>query len=185
MTLIASRGQLRASYLRWALVFVPLCILLGYLSAVLSVSGPQNPWFDALVKPAAYPPPAVFSIVWTLLYALMGAALAMVVSARGAVGRGFGITAFAIQFLVNLAWSPVFFGGHQITAGLLVIAVLDVLVLVTTYIFWRIRPVAGLLLVPYLLWILFATYLNWAFLVANPTLDGVEGPRAVQRIEFK
>jgi len=66
-----------------------------------------------------------------------------------------------------------------------VIAVLDVLVLATVLLFWRVRPVAGLLLLPYLAWIFFATFLNWTFLQANPALDGVEGPRAAQRIQLQ
>jgi len=185
MSALASMGQLRAGVLRWALVFVPLFVLLGSLSGLLSVSGPENPWFAALQKPAIYPPPQTFGIVWTVLYAMMGLAMAIVVSARGARGRGLAMSVFALQFLVNLSWSPVFFGAHQLTGGLIVIAVLDVLVLATVLLFWRVRPVAGLLLLPYLAWIFFATFLNWTFLQANPALDGVEGPRAAQRIQLQ
>lgn len=185
MSALASTGQLRAGVLRWALVFVPLFILLGSLSGLLSMSGPENPWFAALEKPAIYPPPQTFGIVWTILYAMMGLAMAIVVSARGAPGRGIAITAFALQFLVNLAWSPVFFAAHQLTGALIVIVVLDVLVVATVVLFWRVRPVAGLLLLPYVAWIFFATFLNWTFLEANPALDGVEGPRASQRIELQ
>jgi tryptophan-rich sensory protein len=184
MNLIASSGQLRASLLRWALVLVPLVVLLGFVSGRMAQSGPGNPWFDALVKPDIYPPPITFAIVWTILYVLMGVALAMVCAARGARGRGLAVVAFAVQFALNLAWSPVFFGAHRITGGLVVIGLLDLAVLVTIALFARIRPVAALLLVPYLAWVCFATYLNYAFLQANPALDGVEGPRAVQRFEI-
>jgi tryptophan-rich sensory protein len=89
-----------------------------------------------------------------------------------------------VQFALNLAWSPVFFGAHRMTAGLIVIGLLDLAVLVTIVLFARIRPGAALLLVPYLAWICFATYLNYAFLQANPALDGAEGPRAVERFEI-
>ncbi|KPH59527.1 MULTISPECIES: TspO/MBR family protein [Novosphingobium] len=184
MNLIASSGQLRASLLRWSLVLVPLVVLLGFISGKVSQSGPGNAWFDALAKPATYPPPIAFPIVWTLLYVLMGVALAMVCSARGARGRGLAVAAFVLQFALNLAWSPVFFGAHQMTIGLAVIAAMDFAVLLTIALFWRIRPVAALLLVPYLVWICFATYLNYAFLEANPSLDGAEGPRAVERFEI-
>jgi len=184
MNLIASPGQLRASLLRWALVLVPLVVLLGFVSGRMAQSGPGNPWFDALAKPGLYPPPATFGIVWTILYVLMGISLAMVCAARGARGRGLAVAVFAVQFALNLAWSPVFFGAHQITTALILIGVLDLAVLVTIVLFARIRPLAGLLLVPYLAWICFATYLNFAFLQANPTLDGAEGPRSVERFEI-
>ena len=63
MTMLASRGQLRASFLRWVLLIVPAILLLGFLSGRLSQSGPGNPWFDSLVKPSLFPPPATFGIV--------------------------------------------------------------------------------------------------------------------------
>ena len=184
MTLIASSDQLRTSLVRWALVLVPLLVLLGFLSGQAAQSGPGNPWFDALVKPGAFPPPATFGIVWTVLYVLMGIALAMICAARGARGRGPAVIAFAVQFVLNLAWSPVFFGAHQITGGLIVIGILDVAVIVTIGLFARVRPIAAWLLVPYLVWICFATYLNFAFLQANSALDGAEGPQAVERFEI-
>ena len=184
MNLIASSEQLRASLVRWSLVLVPLLVLLGFLSGQAAQSGPGNPWFDALVKPGIFPPPATFGIVWTVLYVVMGIALAMICAARGARGRGLAVIAFVVQFALNLAWSPVFFGAHQITGGLIVIGILDVVVIVTIVLFARVRPVAAWLLVPYLVWICFATYLNFAFLQANPALDGAEGPRAVERFEI-
>ncbi len=183
MTGLASRRQLRASFVRWALFTVPLVLLLGFLSGQVG-SNAQSAWFQSLTKPAIFPPPVWFGIVWSILYVLMGVALAMVCAAWGARGRSAAIIAFGIQLAVNLAWSPVFFGMHQIRAGLVIIGVLDVLVLVTIVLLWRVRRVAGLLLVPYLAWIAFATLLNWEFLQANPT-GGNDTPNgAVQRYEF-
>ena len=178
MNFLASREQLRASLIRWALVCVPACVLLGFLVGRISGSGPGDPWFDALLKPGIYPPPATFGIVWSILYAVMGFALALVGSAWGARGRRAAIALFAAQFLVNLAWSPVFFGAHRITGGLVVLALLDVLVLVTLVLFWRVRKLAGALLVPYLAWVLFATALNYEFLRLNPQADGAAGGSA-------
>lgn len=184
MSTIASPGQLRAGYVRWALVFVPLIVLLGLLSGKLSGSGAADPWFAALEKPDVYPPAAAFGIVWSLLYALMGFALAMVVNAQGAVGRGLAIAAFGVQLVLNLAWSPVFFVGHQLSGALVLLVLLDIAVIVTIALFWRVRAAAALLLLPYLAWILFATYLNWAILDANPQLDGSKISGAVQRFEI-
>ncbi|MCB2075016.1 MAG: tryptophan-rich sensory protein [Novosphingobium sp.] len=184
MSEIASAGQLRASLLRWTLFLVPGILLLGYLSAEVSMSGPENPWFAALNKPSLYPPPIVFGAVWTVLYTMMGFALAIVASARGAPGRGLAVAAFCVQLALNLAWSPLFFGARQITAALILLVVLDVAVVVTIVLFRRVRLAAALLLLPYLAWILFATVLNWEFRIANPGADGREVSGAATRVEF-
>jgi len=184
MTVLASRAQLRASFLRWALFLIPVVLLLGYLSGVLSGSSAGNPWFAALQKPALYPPPAVFGIAWTVLYALMGLAAALVCAAWGAYGRTAALIAFAVQLALNLAWSPTFFALHEIRGALILIGVLDLLAIVTAVLFWRVRWIAGALLVPYLLWLGFATYLNWQMLELNPRADGTDYSGAVQRIEL-
>src|SRR5215210_222228 len=106
MSEIASRGQLRMSFLRYALVTVPAILLLGTVSARISGSGYGNAWFDALAKPAFMPPGWVFGAAWTILYILLGLALAMILHARGAHGRGAAIAVFAAQLLLNFAWSP-------------------------------------------------------------------------------
>lgn len=184
MSELASSGQLRASLLRWVLVLVPGIVLLGFLSGTAANSGPGNPWFAALVKPDIYPPPQAFGIVWTILYVLMGVALAMVVTARGAPGRRIAIVAFCIQLALNLAWSPLFFGAHRIVWALYLIIAIDVAVLITIILFWRVRPVAAALLLPYLAWVMFATVLNWEFNIANPGADGQDVSGAVTRIEL-
>jgi len=184
MNRLASPAQLRASLLRWALVLVPAVVLLGFVSGELSGSGADNVWFSALEKPSIYPPPAVFGIVWTILYVLIGLAAAMVACAWGARLRPIALVMFAIQLALNLAWSPVFFGLHQITAALWVIIALDVAVVVTILLFWRVRKLAALLLLPYLAWVLFATVLTWEFRQLNPHADGVDVSGAVQRIEL-
>lgn len=184
MNIIASKGQLRGTFIRWSLLFVPAFVLLGMLSAQFSGSGPGDAWFAALAKPAIYPPPAVFALVWTILFALMGFALATVASARGAAGRGLAAIAFFAQLALNLAWFAVFFGAHQITAALIQIAVLDVAVVVTILLFWRVRLMAAMLLLPYLAWIAFATFLNWELREANPGMDGRDYISATTRIEL-
>ena len=183
MNRLASPAQLRASYLRWALFLVPLVVLLGLASGWVSGSTAQTPWFAALRKPAIFPPPATFGVVWTVLYVLMGLAFALVCAARGARWRGAAIATFIVQLAVNLAWSPTFFGAHRITLALYVILALIVLVLTTIALFWKVRRAAALLLLPYLAWIGFASVLNWQFLQLNRDLDGRDLP-PVQRIVF-
>ncbi len=182
MRQIASSGQLRAGLLRWALWMVPLVLLLGFLSGQAARGGAGNAWFDALVKPSLFPPPATFGIVWAVLYVMMGVAAAMIGAARGAPGRTAALIAFALQLAINLAWSPTFFAAHQITAALAVIGALAVAVIVTTGLFWKVRPLAGALLLPYLAWVLFAALLNWQFLAANPAADGQDAGGAVSRV---
>ena len=175
MTGLASRGQLRASFLRWALLIVSAVLLLGFGSSKLAQSGPGNVWFDSLVKPSLYPPPVTFGIAWSALYLMMGVALTLVVAARGAPGRGMAIAVFLVQLALNLAWSPLFFAAHRISAALILIGMLDLAVLATLVLFWRVRRGAGMLLLPYLAWALFATALNWQVLMANPDADGRAG----------
>lgn len=184
MSELASPGQLRAALLRWTLFLAPLLLVLGFLSGAAAGSTEFNPWFANLAKPALYPPAATFGIVWSVLYLLMGAALAMVVTARGASVRGAALALFAVQFTLNLLWSPLFFALHRIGAALVLLLVLDVAVIACLALFYRVRPLAAALLVPYLGWCLFATLLNWQFLEANPGADTGESTRAQASVQF-
>ncbi|MFM5949806.1 MAG: TspO/MBR family protein [Novosphingobium sp.] len=168
MSELASPGQLRAALLRWSLFLAPLLLLMGTISGMMGGSGANNAWFMRLEKPSLYPPPATFGIVWTVLYLLMGVALAMVVTARGAAGRGLAMGVFALQFVLNLAWSPVFFGMHLLQPALYLLVAIDLAVLATVWLVWKVRPLAAYLLLPYLAWVLFATALNWQFVAVNP-----------------
>ncbi|MBA4161292.1 MAG: tryptophan-rich sensory protein [Novosphingobium sp.] len=168
MTELASPGQLRAAFLRWALFVVPGIMFLGFFAGRLGGSGAGNPWFIDLAKPSLYPPPATFGIVWTILYLVMGIALTLVITARGAPERGPAIGLFVLQLVLNLAWSPLFFGMHKIAAALALLVAIDLAVIATILAFRKVRPIAAWLLLPYLAWVLFATVLNWQFLVANP-----------------
>ncbi|MHA6719896.1 TspO/MBR family protein [Sphingomonas sp. RS6] len=184
MNEIASRGQLWQAYLRWSLVTVPFVLLLGLASARFAPGGDENAWFVALQKPAIMPPGIAFPIVWSILYVLMGLALATVVNARGARGRPAALLLFFVQLAMNLAWPPLFFGFHQITAALWLIAGLFVMVLLTTIAFARIRTAAGALLLPYLLWIGFAGVLLYQVHALNPDADAVASGRSNAQIEI-
>ena len=184
MNRLASPAQLRASFFRWSLFVVPLVLLLGFVSSKVAGGTADSPWFAGLAKPSTFPPPLVFPIVWSALYALMGVAFALVCAAWGARFRIAAIIGFVVQLAINLAWTPVFFGLHEIKLALAILLALDVAVLLTTALFWRVRRLAGWLMVPYLAWILFATVLNWQFLEQNPGADGASGSYAVQRIEL-
>jgi tryptophan-rich sensory protein len=165
---IATKQQLRWAFLRWAVVTVPLIILLGFASSQLAPSGEQNRWYAELTKPALTPPGWVFPVAWTTLYILIGLALAMILNARGSRLRGIAIVMFAAQMLVNLLWTPLFFGAHQVFWGLIAIIAMFGLALITTLIFGRIRTAAAWLMVPYLVWLCFAGALNWGIMTLNP-----------------
>lgn len=181
MSGIASKGQLRMSLARWALLCVPMVVLLGFLSGRSVPSGAQNDWYVALVKPDLTPPGWVFPVAWTSLYILLGLALAMILNARGARGRGIAVGAFAAQFALNLAWTPLFFGAHQVGVALIVIVAILALSILTTFLFAPIRRTAAWLMVPYLVWISFAGVLTWRIDQLNPDAETlVPGARTSQ-----
>lgn len=164
------------SFVRWAVVTVPLLLLLGFAAGRAVPVGDQNPWYAALAKPALTPPGWLFPVAWTTLYILLGVAVAVILHARGSQGRGAALLTFAAQFALNLAWTPVFFGLHRIDAALWIIVAMLVLAILTTVLFGRIRASAAWLMVPYLVWISFAGVLTWRIGALNPgaqTLDPV------------
>ncbi len=180
---IASKEQLRMSFARWAIVCVPLIVLLGFLSGRLVPSGEENAWYQALSKPALTPPGWVFPVAWTTLYILLGVALAAILNARGARGRGVAVGLFALQFALNLAWTPLFFGAHMVGVALGVILTILLLSIATTFSFAAIRRSAAWLMVPYMVWLSFAAGLNWQFSRLNPDAQSlVPGARTYQVI---
>jgi tryptophan-rich sensory protein len=168
---IASPSQLRMSFLRWALFTVPLVLLLGIGSGRLSGSGAGNRWFDALVKPDMMPESWVFGLAWTLIYILLGIAIAIILHARRARGRGLAITFFVIQLAMNLAWSPLFFSAHEVKAAFWLIVALIAVASITTMAFARIRIGAGLLMLPYVAWLVFAALLTFQIDRLNPDAE--------------
>lgn len=179
MSQLASREQLRMSFVRYALVTVPAIMFLGFLSGKLANSGYENRWFLALSRPDIVPPGWVFGAVWTTLYVLLGVSLAMILFARGAPGRPLALALFAVQLVLNLAWTPLFFAGHQVSLALFVIVAILLVTIATAFSFARIRKTAAWLLVPYLIWLSFATILNYKIDVLNPDAETLvpEAPR--------
>ena len=132
---------------------------IGGLSALAS-GADFVPYFQALRKPPLTPPPAAFGPAWTALYLLMGVAAWLVwregIDRRTALALG----VFAAQLVLNFAWSLIFFGRHRVGFALIEIVVPWLTILVTIGAFWSVRRAAGALLLPYLAWVSFATYLN-------------------------
>ncbi|RPF70743.1 TspO/MBR family protein [Aurantiacibacter spongiae] len=183
MNRLASPSQLRASMIRWALFVVPTVMLLGFLAGRIGGDA-SSPWFQSLAKPATFPPPVTFGIVWTVLYFMIGLAFALVCAAWGSRMRKWAILAFLIHFAFNLAWSPTFFGAHDMRAALGIVIAMDVTGIVATWLFFRVRKWSGWLMLPYLAWIAFATLLTWQFIEANPDGGREAESGAVQRFEL-
>lgn len=147
---------------------VAVCLGIGALGASV-VATSVDTWYADLVKPPFMPPDRVFGPIWTTLYVLMAIAAWRIWRATDRdTGRG-PLTLFALQLALTLGWTVVFFGLHKIGAALATVVVLDVGVAVTTLAFRPIDRLAGLLMLPYLAWVVFATMLNIAIWRLNPT----------------
>jgi len=143
-----------------AAVGIVLCQAAGGIGALLGNEGIKD-WYPSLRKPSFNPPSGVFGPVWTALYAFMGLAASMVWQRRSTHDRTrIALAVFAAQLAANVLWTFAFFGRRSTSAGLYVIVPLWLLIAVTIALFWPIAVVAALLLVPYLLWVSFATALN-------------------------
>jgi translocator protein len=165
---MAEMAAERRDWLKYALLTVPAIVLAGSASGWLSGSGYGNPWFDALIKPTFMPPGWMFGAAWTTLYTLMGVALAMIVAQPRSDRRRTALILFFVQLALNFAWSPIFFAGHDIKLAAAVIFVMAVIAAVAARQFYRLRPLAGLLMTPYLAWLCFAAALNTAIDRLNP-----------------
>lgn len=158
---VRARG-LTARDLLTALGTVLAVNALGALPAVFV--GSDTDWVE---EPWFYPPEILFPVVWTLLFTLMGIAL-FLVWRTGTTGNGRAVAfaTFAVQFALNLAWTPAFFGLQRPDLGLGVIVALWLAVLATVVAFDRVNRLAAVLLVPYLAWVTFALVLNYAIYAA-------------------
>ncbi len=158
----------RQSWWKTALLAVIAIELLGGLSGWLSNSGYGNGWFDRLVKPPFMPPGWTFGVVWPILYALLGVALAMIIAEPPSPRRRAGLMLFFVQLALNFAWSPIFFAAHDIGLAKIVIFMLAALAAGAAGQFLRLRKAAGLLMAPYLAWLVFAATLNETIDQLNP-----------------
>jgi translocator protein len=179
---LASASQLRMSLVRWALFVMPAILFFGFLSGSVAGSGEDNSWFATLIKPAAQPPGWLFGVAWTILYLLIGLAFSMILNARGAKYRALAIGLFLVQLLLNLMWPPVFFGRHEVTTALFLIIVILLLAIGTTFVFGRVRKAAAWLMVPYLVWLSFASILNYQIDQLNPDAESLYVPAASSQI---
>ncbi|HEY7527362.1 MAG TPA: TspO/MBR family protein [Candidatus Limnocylindria bacterium] len=147
-------------------------LALSFVPALIGLPFPAPAWYRQLAKPRWSPPPAAFGPAWTLLYTLMGIAAALVAGRPQAGSRNRALGAFGVQLALNAAWTPIFFGLRRPGLALAEIVAMWVAVAATTVLFARQRLAAGLLLLPYLAWVSFATALNAAIWRRNRGIGG-------------
>ncbi|MGD8407076.1 MAG: tryptophan-rich sensory protein [Thiohalophilus sp.] len=138
------------------------------IGAVASVEA--GSFYSQLVRPTWAPPAGVFGPVWTVLYALMGIAAWLVWRIAGFTAVRVALLLFLVQLVINALWSWLFFGWHLGGWAFADVVVLWFLIVATLVAFWQNSRVAGLLLVPYLLWVSFAAVLNYTVWQLNPQL---------------
>lgn len=161
-----SRTKLIVGFLAWLVVsFVAAAI--GAAASVQAGS-----FYTQLARPEWAPPPDVFGPVWSVLYLIMGIAAWLVWRVAGFRAARAALALFLVQLAVNALWSWLFFGWHRGALAFADILLLWVLIVATAVAFWRIKPLAGVLLIPYLLWVSFAGMLNYAVWQLNPQVLG-------------
>ncbi len=123
-------------------------------------------WYNSLTKPAFSPPDWFFAPAWSFLYILIFASF-IFYFLKKEENKESGYLFFGVQLLLNIIWSPVFFLAKSIFGAFLIIILLDIFVFLTIRKFYSVSKITGILLIPYFIWIIFATYLNAGFLILN------------------
>ncbi len=149
-------------------------LIVSFIAAAIGAAASiqAGAFYTQLLRPDWAPPPTIFGPVWTVLYVLMGIAAWLVWRVGGFRAAKSALTLFLVQLAVNALWSWLFFGWHRGALAFADVLLLWALILATLISFWRIRPLAGALLVPYLLWVSFASALNYAVWQLNPQVLG-------------
>lgn len=142
-------------------------LVLVFAAAALGARFLPDEWYRQLKKPTWNPPNSIFAPVWTILYLLMAVAAWLVWRRYGIAGALVPLILFVAQLLLNAAWTWLFFGQHQVRAALIDIVILWVTIVATLLSFWSLEPLAGILLLPYLAWVSFATALTWTIKQMN------------------
>ena len=126
----------------------------------------NSSWYDSLTKPFLSPPNWLFAPVWIILYITIFVSLVLYIITPDKE-KTFGYVAFGAQLILNLAWSPVFFVMQNIPLALVIVLLLDMAILITILEFYSVSKISGIILIPYFLWSMFATYLTLGYLILN------------------
>ena len=161
----SQRPRVQAQVIALA-VSILACFAAAGVGAVASVNSPE--FYRQLNRPPFAPPAGVFGPVWTVLYLMQAVAAWLVWRETADRRRGTALALFAVQLVLNALWTWLFFAWRRGAWSFAEIVLLDVVLLATLVVFWRIRPAAGALLIPYLAWVSFATALTWSIWQRNP-----------------
>ena len=151
-------------------LWLVVCFLVAAVGAAASLQA--GVFYAELTLPDWAPPASVFGPVWTVLYAMMAVSAWLIWQRRETGLARLALAVFVVQLVLNALWSWLFFGWRLGALSFADIVVLWVLIVVTLVLFYRIRPLAGLLLVPYLAWVSFASVLNFSIWQLNPSMLG-------------
>lgn len=147
------------------LVCVAICLILGFVSGMFTTDS-INGWYQTINKPSWNPPNWLFGPVWTLLYILMGIAVALIWHSNSHKKRT-AILFFIVQFALNIFWSYIFFYQKNIIGALAEMIIMLCLIIITMYLFFKIDKKAGWLMMPYIYWVSFATFLTYTIYTLN------------------
>lgn len=138
----------------------------GAIGSFFSVSSISS-WYINIVKPEWNPPSWIFGPVWIFLYSLMGIASYLVWQQRSLPGAKTALIVYGVHLVFNALWTILFFGLKNPGLAFAEIIVLLLLIIITTILFWRINSTAGILMLPYIAWVLFASYLSYTIWQLN------------------
>lgn len=145
-----------------ATLFSVIFLAIGFISGLLNDEATMS-WYNTLDKPYLTPPDFVFPIAWSILYVMIGIAFAFVLKS----GNKNIITTFIINIILNFSWSPIFFGARELVLSLIVIIFMIISLAYILYFCKRENRIALYLLLPYFIWICFASYLNFYITINN------------------
>jgi len=148
--------------------FIAVCFIASGIGSWLTFRSILD-WYPLLRKPKWNPPNKVFGPVWTILYLLMAVAAWLVWREVGIIDSAIPLTLFFVQLVLNVAWSSIFFGMKKLRIAFYEILVLWSFILLTIIAFWFVTLLAAVLLLPYLVWVTFASILNHKLWKLNPT----------------
>ena len=148
-------------------IIIPIlvCFLVGFISSRFQESAITN-WYPSLDKSDLTPPNIVFPIVWGVLYLFMGISIGLILNLNHRRRKKL-IRVFVLQLLLNFLWSISFFYFQSPMAGIVIVVLLEIAIIYYTLMVYPVQKISALLFIPYVLWVSFATYLNFYILLYN------------------
>ena len=153
-----------------SLIGLGIALIASFVASLIGsvLTQPNLDWYATLVKPSFTPPNGAFPVVWTILFVMMAVAAWLVWRVEGFRSAQGGLSLFIVQLTVNALWTWIFFVWRLGATAFVEILLLWTLILIMTVIFWRKRPLAGILMIPYLSWVTYASALTYMIWRLNP-----------------